>query len=90
MHIERGSLGQVTPERCATVVIPLSITIQRTQIEYFDVLGWGRGQEILVSFHPSAQGAEIWKCLQDGIIDMYCFITSHMLMFLKNSTLSDG
>lgn len=30
MDIERGSLGEETPERGATVVVPLSITIQRT------------------------------------------------------------
>lgn len=40
-----------------------------------------------IAFHPNAHGDEIQKFLQDGIIDMYCFIRG--LVFLKNIVLAD-
>lgn len=48
------------------------------------------GARNLTAFCPNAQGAEMGKFFQDGIIDMYCFMTSHMFMFLKNNTLADA
>jgi len=67
MHIERGSLGKVTPERGTTVVIPLNIIIQRTDDVFWcfgEVEGETRNPTAVC---PNAQVDELWKFLQDRI-----------------------